>query len=96
MSIVISIDQGKFIHPFLSTGALGNCSQFVDHSPYQTACVYDLCHTQPDNDIICDAVEQFIRTCHEASHGTIEIGNWRELLPRCSMSSITYIKYMML
>ena len=73
----------------LFTGVLGNCSQFVDQSPYQTACVYDLCHTDPDNDIICDAVELFIRTCQEASDGTVEIGNWRDLLPRCSTYSVT-------
>ena len=68
------------------TGVLGTCSQYVDPSPYEISCVYDLCRTQPDNDIICNTVEQYVRTCQEASNGTVEIGNWRQILTTCSKS----------
>eukprot|EP00057_Strongylocentrotus_purpuratus_P030111 XP_780739.3 PREDICTED: zonadhesin-like [Strongylocentrotus purpuratus] len=66
-----------FINP---EGPLGDCLEFVNEDAYYDACIYDLCYTDPGNDIICGALQEYVQQCREANG---IIGNWREGVLQC-------------
>ncbi|XP_041453704.1 zonadhesin-like [Lytechinus variegatus] len=70
----ILIDEG---------GVLGECFGVVDPAMYYDACVYDLCFTLPEDDLLCADVDSYASACREA--GGVP-GNWRAELTQCEVT----------
>ena len=68
---------------FGDLGVLGSCFELVDPVSYYEGCVYDLCVTLPDDDLVCDNMHTYATACREAGG---EPGNWRSELPQCGKS----------
>ncbi|XP_071498841.1 IgGFc-binding protein-like, partial [Diadema antillarum] len=64
-------------------GMLGDCFSYVDPSSYFLACVYDLCATLPEDDLLCEDVDAYASACREAGGSP---GNWRSELTQCELS----------
>ncbi len=62
------------------TGPFRNCFDLVNPEPYHYACVYDLCATLPDDDVLCDSLAEYAQACREAG-GSPE--DWRAETPQC-------------
>ena len=52
---------------------------------YYDACVYDLCVTLPDDDLVCADIDAYASACRQA--GGVP-GNWRAELTQCGMLTI--------
>ena len=63
-------------------GPFRKCHDWVDPTPYHDACVYDLCVTLPDDDLLCDNLAQYAQACRDAG-GSPE--DWRAENPQCGM-----------
>ena len=66
-------------------GPLAECHDLVDPSPYHEACVFDLCATLPDDDVLCDSLAEYAQACREAGGSP---GDWRAETPQCGKYSI--------
>ncbi|XP_071944956.1 zonadhesin-like [Antedon mediterranea] len=64
------------------TGALVSCHEIVDPDNYYEACLYDLCATLPDDNILCGHLQEYAQACRERGGSP---GNWREETPQCPM-----------
>ena len=62
------------------SGPFSKCHDIVDPRPFYDACVYDLCATLPDDDLVCDSMEEYATRCRNA--GGIP-GDWRSVTPQC-------------
>ena len=60
--------------PFIS------CFELVDPAPYHFSCVYDLCATLPDDDVLCDSLAVYAQACRDAGGSP---GDWRDETPQC-------------
>ncbi|XP_071498834.1 zonadhesin-like [Diadema antillarum] len=78
-----------FINP---DGPLGGCSDFVDVSDYYDACVFDLCFTDPDNDVICGALQEYVQKCRGETNGIL-VGDWRASVFQCGFECPTGTVY---
>nr|XP_054773221.1 IgGFc-binding protein-like [Lytechinus pictus] len=65
------------------SGVLGDCFGVVDPAMYYDACVYDLCFTLPEDDLLCADVDSYASACREA--GGVP-GNWRAELTQCEVT----------
>lgn len=61
-------------------GPFSDCHELVDPTPYYEACVYDLCATLPDDDVLCDSFSQYAEACRNTG-GMPE--DWRSVTPQC-------------
>ena len=50
----------------VETGPFAECHDLLDPTPYHDACVYDLCATLPDDDVLCDSLAEYAQACREA------------------------------
>ena len=66
-------------------GPFEDCHDLVDPEPYHSSCVYDLCATLPDDDILCDSVAEYARACRKAGASPV---NWRSATPQCGKSRV--------
>ena len=64
----------------LEVGPFAQCHLLVDPQPYYEGCVYDLCATLPDDDLVCDSFAVYAQACRDAG-GSPE--DWRVDLPQC-------------
>ncbi len=55
-------------------GPFRDCLDLVDPTPYHEACVYDLCATLPDDDVLCNSLAEYAQACREAGGSP---GDWR-------------------
>ncbi|XP_071498835.1 zonadhesin-like [Diadema antillarum] len=78
-----------FINP---DGPLGGCADFVDVSDYYDACVFDLCFTDPDNDVICGALQEYVQKCRGETNGIL-VGDWRASVFQCGFECPTGTVY---
>ena len=62
------------------TGSFYYCHEVVDPRPFHEACIYDLCATLPDDDLVCDSFEEYAHACRKAG-GHPE--DWRSVTPQC-------------
>lgn len=67
----------------LRGAVFAGCFELVDHQQYYDSCLYDLCFTHPQNQVICASVEDFVLTC-QGVDPEARIGNWRDLLDQCT------------
>ncbi len=61
-------------------GPFSPCHELVDPLPYYEACVFDLCATLPDDDLVCDSFGEYAQACRDAGGYP---GNWRIAVPQC-------------
>ena len=61
-------------------GAFGPCLNVTDSTAYHEGCIYDVCETLPDVDVVCDSLESFAKTCRSAGQ---RVDNWRSETPLC-------------
>ncbi len=66
----------------LEVGPFAPCHALVDPLPYYEACVYDLCATLPDDDLVCDSFSEYAQACRDAGGQPEE---WRDQVPQCGM-----------
>ena len=52
---------------FLS-GPLSQCHDFADPSPYYKSCVYDVCATSPDRDVVIVSIWVYGRACSDGGN----------------------------
>lgn len=71
----------------LETGPFRDCHELVDPTPYYEACVYDLCATLPDDDVLCDSLAEYGQACREAGSSP---GDWRAETPQCGKFEDSY------
>ena len=64
----------------VGTGPFTQCFEFVDPTPYHEACVYDLCATLPDDDLLCDSLAEYAQACRDAGASP---GDWRSETSQC-------------
>ena len=62
------------------TGPFTECHEVVDPTPYYEACIYDLCATLPDDDLVCDSLAEYAQACRE---GGGMPDDWRAVTPQC-------------
>ena len=71
----------ELCHGLISeTGPFRDCNDTIDPTAYYNACVYDLCATLPDEDLICDSYAEYAHACRETGG---EPGDWRSVTPQC-------------
>ncbi|KAJ8038778.1 IgGFc-binding protein [Holothuria leucospilota] len=63
-----------------ANGPFAECNRMMDPNPYFESCVYDLCATLPDEDLLCDSLAAYAASCRSAG-STPE--NWRETATQC-------------
>ena len=61
-------------------GPFSSCFDYVDPSPFYDSCLYDLCFTLPDDDLLCDSLANYADACRSA--GGIP-GDWRADRAQC-------------
>ena len=64
----------------MEVGPFASCHVLVDPVPYYEACVYDLCATLPDDDLVCDSFSEYAQACRDAGGQPEE---WRPDVPQC-------------
>ena len=69
-------------------GPFAGCHSYVDPTPYHEACVYDLCATLPDDDVLCDSLAEYAQACREAGGSP---GDWRAETPQCGKHTTIYV-----
>ncbi|PIK34072.1 putative IgGFc-binding protein [Apostichopus japonicus] len=62
------------------SGAFSGCHDYVDPNLYYDTCVYDLCITLPDEDLVCNNYHQYADACRDAGG---QPGSWRDAVPAC-------------
>ncbi|KAJ8332931.1 hypothetical protein SKAU_G00418270 [Synaphobranchus kaupii] len=63
-------------------GPFANCFKTVDPAPYVRACQTDLCTQKGDHELLCEALEAYVITCHVSG---ISVSSWRKLA-NCSLT----------
>ena len=61
-------------------GPFAPCHDYVDPGPYHEACVYDLCETLPDDDLLCDSAESYAAACRSAGRALVD---WKREAEMC-------------
>ncbi|PIK34071.1 putative IgGFc-binding protein [Apostichopus japonicus] len=61
-------------------GPFEDCLDVVDPSPYYGGCIYDLCYTLPDDDLLCASLTAYAEACREAG---VTLGDWRSDVSQC-------------
>lgn len=56
------------------TGPFSVCYSTLDPQSYFSDCVYDVCASNGDEDVLCESIAAYVVDCHDA--GT-EVPNWR-------------------
>ncbi len=69
----------------VETGPFAECHDLLDPTPYHEGCVYDLCATLPDDDVLCDSLAEYAQACREVGGSP---GDWRSGTPQCGKYSI--------
>ncbi|XP_071946555.1 IgGFc-binding protein-like isoform X2 [Antedon mediterranea] len=64
-------------------GALSSCHDFVDPADYYDGCVYDLCATLPNDDLLCDDISEYAQACRQRGG---EPGDWRTATSTCPIT----------
>lgn len=72
--------QDKCYLLVLEVGQFSSCHVLLDPEPYYESCVYDLCATLPDDDLVCEAFEEYAQACRDAGGSP---GSWRVDTPQC-------------
>ena len=70
------------------SGPFSECHDVVDPRPFYDACVYDLCATLPDDDLVCDSMVEYALRCRNAGGSP---GDWRAVTPQCRKYKLLYI-----
>ena len=73
----------------MSNGPFEECYDLVDPKSYHEACVYDLCATLPDDDVLCGSLAEYAQACRELEGSP---GDWRAETPQCRKYCISYIE----
>ena len=76
------MSEESFCFGFVSLGPFASCHDFVDPVAYHESCVYDLCATLPEDDVICSSLETYADVCRLA--GSI-VDDWRAVRTQCGM-----------
>ena len=71
----------------MSNGPFGECHDLVDPKSYHEACVYDLCATLPDDDVLCGSLAEYAQACRVLRDSPVD---WRAETPQCCKYSISY------
>ena len=61
-------------------GPFDVCQELIDPTPFYEACIYDLCATLPDDDVLCDSLAEYAQACREAKGSPRD---WRADTPSC-------------
>ena len=64
----------------VANGPFKECYDLVDPTPYHEACVYDLCATLPEDDVLCDSLAEYAQACRNADGSP---GDWRAETSQC-------------
>ncbi|XP_033095406.1 IgGFc-binding protein-like, partial [Anneissia japonica] len=58
-----------------SDTSLSSCRDYLNETAYYEACVYDMCASLPNEDLLCDSFEEYAQACRERGG---EPGDWRQ------------------
>jgi hypothetical protein len=72
------------------TGPFAPCHDYVDPGPYHEACVYDLCETLPDDDLLCDSAESYAAACRSAGRALVD---WKREADMCQLECPSELIY---
>ncbi|XP_038059591.1 IgGFc-binding protein-like [Patiria miniata] len=72
------------------TGPFAPCHDFVDPGPYHASCLYDLCETLPEDDLVCDSAESYAEACRVS--GQI-LDDWKREKEMCQLQCSSELIY---
>ena len=61
-------------------GPFAPCHDVEDAAPYYESCVFDLCATLLDEDLVCDSFQSYTEACRSAGRTP---DDWRSSRPQC-------------